>query len=154
MIRTFCHGDLPRLRQLLTILHRRSPYAPIKVEWSLVEQMVMQAQQCGAIFVSDRRGKLNGFIVCGMKPLWWNPRYRIGTDIFFLPGSRESGADLLKCLIHWCARQKVVRIECGVSSFTRLEDIRPIYLAAGFKQEGSLFTHSFSEAVCPASSTM
>ena len=155
MIRTAVNADLPRLKELMQLLHDKSPYGHIEIEWPLVDQMMMQAMNHAAVFVHERRGKIGGFIICGLKPLWWNPRFKIGTDVFFMPGNREAGAELLGSLCGWCYRHKVMRIECGISSFTRLEDIQSIYLSAGFKREGSLFVHSFMrDSVCPVSSTM
>lgn len=155
MIRTMVAEDLPRMIDLLEILHAKSPYAQYEIEWPLVEQLLHQGMMRGAVFVHERRGKLNGFIISGLKPLWWNPRIKLGTDVFFMPGDQEAGVELLNAACGWCFRHGANRMECGISSFARLEDVRPIYIAAGFTQQGSLFHHEFERTEpCPASSTM
>ena len=148
MIRAYQTKDMPRIKALLEVMHDHSPYKEVEIDWPRVQSMLAEAIVHDALVVSELNNKIDGFIICAAKTLWWNTRIKIGSDVFFLPG--KDGKGLLDALVKWCRDRRVWRIECGISSFTRLEDVKEIYTAAGFNREGSLFTLYLRDDSCPA----
>lgn len=150
MIREYEENDFAQLIGLMKKLHGKSPYAGFPVDWNCVFDLIQQGSAARAIYVSEHLKKLTGFIICGVKPLWWNKRVRIASDLFFYSTKSGEGAGLLKKLVEYAKEHGAVRIECGISSFRKPADVWPAYELAGFHKEGSLFVITLEPHPCPA----
>lgn len=140
MIRLGTMGDIERVKRRLDKLRLHSIFAPFDVDWGRIEGMLTEAIGHGALFIDDGDGtQLLGLVIAAIKPLWWNPSVRIGTEIFFSFTSQEIGVALLEHLCKWCFNRGAHTIQLSVASQGPVEDVQAVYEGAGFKLNGSLF---------------
>lgn len=140
MIRLGTEQDIPAIKRRLDKLRLHSVFMPFEVDWVVVESVLLDSIEHGALFIDDGDGtQLLGLVVCAIKRLWWNPNIYIGTELFFSFTSHDVGVELLDRLCNWCFSRGAHTIQCCVASRGSLEDVRQVYERSGFKLMGSLF---------------
>lgn len=139
MIRPAGPDDIPALQRLLEQLHGRSPVQAIDVDWAAVLHMLGASIAQGSTFVDEEAGRIYGFIIAAVMPLWWNTAKRVGQDVFFYSKRIHMGEKLLHEAARWCKAHGATWLQFGISSFRSVDSVAAIYLSAGFRREGSFF---------------
>lgn len=143
MIRPALYVDIPEICALAVEAHSASKYAkyPMNLKGKF-KPLLMESIRSGnsCLFVSERKGKVTGFIIGMIDDLYHVLNVKYATDIFFF-AQRDGGA-LLDAFIEWAGRiPGVVQIRLGatdaVGDYTRVEKL---FGRKGLIQEGVMYT--------------
>lgn len=143
MIRRAEFGDVPRLVEILSAAHARSPYngivnIDIKEAKALLVNSIQRhgGQRIGSTFVevAERYGTVEGFIVGLLQRVYHIGDRLTASDLFWIGTSAihpRDAARLMKRMIAWAeACPGVVEIQCGATD-----------AAADSKRTGQLLLH-------------
>lgn len=145
MIRAMKVADIPKVVDLLKVLHSRSKYRLFKPHWPRIIQTLNQlsVSQDGSVEIAEEDGVVTGILAGMVEEYWWTEdRFgaRYATDILFFSRNND-GEELMRRFVDWAfSRPRVVRVECGVSSGLSTPDAASrFYKGLGFEYHGPMF---------------
>lgn len=151
MIRPAKHEDVTEMVQLGLQMHQESNFAPVPYDVSRTEAFVhaLVDDNDGFVFVSERDGALNGFMLGMAYPAWWgNGTDKIAVDLvlYVEPGSRHSTAALFMAaaFTRWAKHKDVRQIRVGTAAGKAGQSANAIYEYLGFKPTGKCFLMDMS----------
>ena len=136
--------DVPRVLELLAMMHRESRFA----EWPIYDEQLQHLVQSlidhedGACLVAERDGKIVG-VMLGLVQEFFFSRERMATELllYVVPEDRGSWAAvrLAHRFIQWADATDAVEIQAGVSAGIANKDAERFYSALGFASLGRSF---------------
>lgn len=156
MIRQAKFGDIPALAALMDEMYRRSKYRDRdEIDMKSAKALVMQCiqrhgmQRAGgsSVFVIDRDGKIDGFIIGLLEPIYHIGKKLTATDLFYYAREKARPQDALRLFDQFIAWAEsipdVIEIRNGatdaIGDYRRVE---ALYRRKGLAQSGVIYERS------------
>jgi hypothetical protein len=153
-VRSAKFADIPRLCELIAEAHARSVYADrAALDESAFKKLCINSArihgQGGCLFVAERDGLAEGFIIGVVDRIYGILKAHYATDVLFIAAERADPRDagrLLDAFLGWAdSVPSVIEVRLGVSdAIGPWERTAKLYRRKGLRQDGAQFVKEFT----------